>query len=178
VKPLVAIVFASLAAACSASESIEVRSTQRYVSSDGAFSVERPEGWNVKLLNGGLVQFSDGDAAHAKQTIVIRAADKPRELIEGKLTTIGDVIVATERVLRGMPRAKLGVRRDVGRAALLGVRFSLTFVPRGLTRTYRREHAVLMGSDHLFHVIYTSPASEPIDEAAFDHMVSTLTEGA
>lgn len=160
-------------AACAGGDS---SSFDRYANGEQRYAVAQPDGWKPATVRG-VTQFSSSNADLTKHTIVVRAADIPPEITEGKATTHKDVIAATERALRGLPRAKVGSPETLLGGELPGARFSLTFVPRGKTSTYRREHAVLIGAKRLFHVMYTRPGNEQIDEAAFKQMVTTLTEG-
>jgi hypothetical protein len=156
-----------------------------YVDAAHAYRVGIPRGWTSTAVRG-MTQLSPetGDA-HGAQQIVIRATEKPTRrdgpssLHDGTQdeTVVSELAATTESVLRGLPRAQLESRKTVESARLPGVEFSLTFVPRGMTRMYRRAHAMLVGSTHLYHVIYTSPADQPIDEDAFKTVVTTLNEG-
>lgn len=163
----------ALLTACGGSEP----NHERYDNAEQRYSVAQPEGWTPSIVRGSAQFTSRAGAALKKHTIVVRAAEMPREITEGKSTTRDDVVAATARVLNAMPRARVGEGQVVASTELPATRFSLTFLPRGFKETYRREHVVLVGSKRLYHVIYTAPAGESIDEAAFKTMVTTLTEG-
>jgi hypothetical protein len=173
-NPRLPLMLALSLAACAPSDSSDA--FERYANAEQRYTVAQPDGWKPAIVRG-LTQFSTANADRAKHTIVVRAADLPPEITEGKRTTHKDVIAATERALRGLPRAKLGAPESLLTGQLPGARFSVTFVPRGKQATYRREHAVLIGTRRLYHVMYTRPDDEPIDAAAFQQMVTTLTEG-
>ena len=163
-----------LAAMACGSESKD--SFQHYANKEQAYSIAQPDGWQVAAANGFAQLSPKSDQTKRKHTIMIRSAEKPREIAEGRITSNEDVVAATARVLRGLPRANVSAPNRIEGAELSGARFSLSFVPRGMTSRYRREHAVLVGAHHIYHVIYTSPANEPIDEASFVRVVATLTE--
>ena len=169
-----------LLSACTASEPMSFETGERYENAEQGYGLTQPVGWTRDLVRGSA-QFAPTAGAsgkrNAKHTIVVRASEKPRELKEGKPTTNEDVIAATELVLRGMPQAKLTAKSAIADARLPGARFSVTFVPPGHKQRYRRDHAVLVGTSRVFHVLYTGPAGEPVDEAAFNKMVFTLSEG-
>ncbi len=60
---------------------------------------------------------------------------------------------------------------------LVGARLDATFVPEGLSRSYRRTHVVLMDRSHpdeLIHVLYTAADPDPAS-TALDLVLSTLT---
>jgi hypothetical protein len=162
-------------AGCAVSDSLVSTSEQRYHNETQGYAVDQPSGWSPAIVRGSA-QFSPGAADKQRHTIVVRSATKPREMIEGQPTTTEQLVAATERVLRGLPKAKLGDRAPIVGAELPGTRFTVTFVPRGQTKSYRRDHAVLVGTKRIFHVFYTSPVNEPVDEAAFKAMVTSLTE--
>jgi hypothetical protein len=147
-----------------------------YANESQGYALVRPQGWEVSEVRGHTQLAPTWDKAKAKHTIVIRAAAKSAQIFEGKPTTPADLAESTERALRGLPRAKLAAKATLEGTELPGVRYSVSFVPRGLGKTYRREHALIVGSKHVFHVIYTSPANEPVDEASFKTVVATLTE--
>lgn len=148
---------------------------KQYVDPAGVYSVELPEGWDSTMVRGAVQVTGNGRNGGRRHTIVIRASQKPA--MSERTLTVADFADLTEVVVRGLPRAKLEGRGDLARARLPGALFTLTFVPRGSHTSYRRTHALLVGSTHLFHVIYTSPAAEPVDESAFNIVVRTLTEG-
>jgi hypothetical protein len=159
--------------ACRASDSSS--SAKRYANKEQGYSVAEPESWTPALVRG-YAQFSSSNADARRHTIVVRASDKPKELVEGKPTTREDVLVATEKVLRALPGVELQPARPLGGAKLAGARYSLTFTPSNAQGRYRRDQATLVGRKHVYRVIYTAPADEPIDEAAFQQMISTLGE--
>jgi hypothetical protein len=148
----------------------------RYLDPNKAYTVVQPDAWSPSIVRG-LAELRRTDTAHARHTIVIRASERPASIIDGKATTREDVLASTTKALVALPGASVASPKPVADAGLPATRFSLTFQPRGLSARYRREHAVLVGAKHLYHVIYTAPAGEPIDERAFSTMVTTLTEG-
>lgn len=148
----------------------------RYSDPAKTFEVVQPDAWRPQQVRGS-VEFRREGVPHKRHTIVVRSSERPLELIEGRKTTRDDVVAATASALSAMPNADVGAPQPVARAELPATRFSLTFEPRSVSGRYHREHAVLTGRTHLFHVIYTAPVGEPIDERAFTNLVSTLTEG-
>lgn len=179
-KHLIHIVAIGVLTACG-SGSNPSAGEERYTNQAQGYSVDQPVGWNPSIVRG-FAQFAPKQettrsAQNQNHTIVVRAGLIRRELKEGKPTTNDDVAAATENVLRELPRAQIGARTQLQGAVLPGVRFSMTFVPPGRTARYRREHALLFGTQRkVFHVIYTAPAGEQIDEQAFKTMVTTLGE--
>jgi hypothetical protein len=168
---------ALVAAACADSEPTS-NAERRHASPELGLSVGSPAGWTAITKRGALELAPEAElAGRAKHTIVIRAAERPRELRDGTPATRDGLVAATETALRAFPRAKLEQTRALEGTSFDGVRVSMTFVPRGLARTYRREHAMLIGK-RLYHVMYTAPAGEPIDEDAFKTVLTTLGEGA
>ena len=158
--------------ACAASDN----SGREYISEKHGYAVAQPEGWEVAEVRGFAQLSPQADAKRKKHTIVIRAANKPPQIRDGQSTTPAEIVESTERVLQGLPRAKLSKKTQVEGSSLPAVRFSVSFVPSGVTRTYRREHALLIGSKRVYHIFYTSPANEAIDEASFRKVITSLTE--
>lgn len=152
-------------------------STRRLANETDKFSLDVPDGWSSETVRG-LMQFATDAPNLEKHTVVIRSAVRPAELSDGVASTQRELESATKKVLLAMPEAELGSSATLIDAKLSGVRFSMTFAPKGLARRYRREHVLLVGSHHVYHVIYTSPAEQAIDEASFKTMYSTLAEGA
>jgi hypothetical protein len=148
----------------------------RYSDPHEAYTVVQPDGWTPGIVRG-HTELRRNDAQHKRHTIVIHSNTRPAEITDGKATTREDVVATTTKVLRALPKASVSDARPIADTTIPATRFSLTFEPRGLATRYRREHAVLVGSKHLYHVIYTAPANEAIDEGAFTTMVSSLTEG-
>jgi len=171
-KGSISLLLATSLAACAASDD----DRQRYVDPAKSFEVVQPDAWRSTMVRGSA-EFRRSDPHHGRHTIIVRTAERPREITEGKPTTRDDVVEATTRVLKALPKAKLDKTQPVAGADLSATRFSLTFEPRNAKGRYRREHAVLVGNKHVFHVIYTAPIGESIDEQAFNTMISTLTEG-
>lgn len=174
---LATLALAALLSACGPSDPISEHLGDRYVNKEQHYSVTTPNGWEVTLVRGSS-QFAPRakTANNAKHTIVVRETRKPPELREGSATSIDDVVNSTERVLRALPQANLGDRKQLSDSELAGALFSLTFTPRGLQSPYLREQAVLVGSKHIYHVIYTAPAGELFEEPAFKTMVASFHE--
>lgn len=165
------------AAACGTVASVNLDLGDRYISPEQAYSLVQPSGWTASTLHG-FAQFKPtADVKRTGHTIMVRAAAKPHELSEGKPTTREDVIEATEKVLRALPNATLGATHPVENAELHGAHYSLRFLHSTRKTEFRRDHAVLVGSRHVYHVIYTAPASDAIDTGAFEQIVNTLREG-
>ncbi len=139
---------------------------------EGGYSVGQPAGWS-SALDRGVTRFSRGSG---KQTILIRSAPRPAEIVEGKPTSNEDIVEATRKVLQRMTTAKLEQPEHLESPGLEGARFSLTYRPLTVGRTYRRMHIVLLGEKHLFHVTQTAPVDEPLDEQALDGVITTLSE--
>jgi hypothetical protein len=175
-----AIALACWGSGCTASESPLSEPSAVYRHAEQGYMVATPKGWTATMVRGSA-QFAPpvgAKSAGRKHTIVIRAQERPAELTEGKPATREDMLLATEKVLRALPRATVGARTAIADSELPAARYSLTFAPPLADgRSYRREHVVIVGSKRLFHVIYTAPAGEAVDEAALVAMASTLTEG-
>jgi hypothetical protein len=152
------------------------RSGREYLDEKHGFTIAQPEGWDIAEVRGHAQLSPTRDAKRKKHTIVIRAALKPAQIRDGQATTPAELITSTERVLQGLPRATISNKTELEGTSIPAVRFSLSFLPGSASRTYRREHALLIGSRHVYHVIYTSPANEAIDEASFKKVLTTLTE--
>lgn len=167
-------VVACVLVGCTDSSSV---ATRRVADEIGSFSLDVPEAWTSSTVRG-LKQFSSDAPKREKHTVVIRSAVRPAELADGVPSRQRELETVTKKALLAMPEAELRSSVMLIDARLAGVRFSMTFAPRGLSRRYRREHVLLVGSHHIYHVIYTSPASDMIDEASFKTMYSTLAEGA
>jgi hypothetical protein len=158
----------TLVAACSGSDPSQI-----YTNKADGYSVGQPAGWSTSE-DRGSVRFSPRSG---KQTIVVRSALRPAEIIEGKPATNDDVIDATTKVLQRMSRRhKLADPTRIENAELPGVRFTLTYRPPSTRTPYQRTHVLLFGQRRLFHLIQTSPQGEKLDEHAMKEMVSTLTE--
>jgi hypothetical protein len=156
-------------AACSSDDALP-----RYENHDHSVSVQQLEQWEIGEVRG-AIQFSPRAAARARHRIVVRSAEKPREVREGVPATSDNLVSTTERVLKDTPRGTL-VRGASIETSLPAAHFVLTFVPRGLTTRYRRDHVVLIGKQHVFHVTYTAPATEAMDADAFNSIVKSLEE--
>lgn len=136
------------------------------------YSVGQPEGW-VTSDDQGATRFA---APSGKQTIVVRSAHRPKEIVEGKPTTTEDIVDATRAALQRLSRDKLGSPLRIEGGGLPGVQFSFKFRPQSAPKTYQRTHVVLIGERHLFHVMQTGPLDEKLDEQAMQAMVATLVE--
>ena len=168
-----AFVLALGVSSCSVQDDDDV---QRYSDPDKTYVVAQPSEWEAAITRG-HTELRSTDRQRTRHTIVIRSAVRPREIVDGKPTTREDVVTATTKALRALPRSSVRAVTTVEDTEIPATRFSLTFQPRGLSALYRREHVLLLGAKHLYHVSYTAPANEAIDERAFSTMVTTLTEG-
>jgi hypothetical protein len=160
-----------LAACTSSNDGIE---TNTFVNKDQGYRVETPQGWDATNVRG-MTQLAT--AKLQKHAIVIRVADRPPTLGEGKPSTDTALIDQTERVLKDLPKAKLTDKSSVTGADIPGVMFDLTFAPQNVRGRYHRAHALLLGKEHLYHVIYSAPAGEPIQWDAYNAVVRSLNEG-
>lgn len=159
-------------AACTSSDEI---ATTTYINKDQHYALEAPRGWEVHDV-GGLSQFSS--PAFRKHAIVVRVADRPSSLGENKPSTDDAIVGVTEAVLKDLPKAVLASKSVVTGSEVPGVMFELTFAPHRATGRYRRAHAVLVGKTHLYHVIYSAPASESLQRDVFNAIVRSLSEEA
>ncbi len=144
----------------------EAPPTERYVDPQDGFSVEVPAGW-TSTRDRGAVIFTPG--ADSRRTLVVRAV--PRE----PSTPARKVLRATRTVVRGLPGAEVQRERSLD-GDVPGVSFSLTFVPPGFDRRYARTHTVVVGDEHVFHVIDTAPAGEQRDDRVVEVAVASLRE--
>ena len=159
--------------ACAATDN---PNAQRYENRSQGYSVAQPDGAWRETTDQGATMFIG--TARARHTITLRSTARPMTL--GELAcNIDNVAATTKHVLLAMPNAKLvGELTPVG-TELPARQFMLTYKPgRTKGKTYQRLDAVVVGEKHIFHVIYTAPASEPIDEQTFTEMVQTIREEA
>jgi hypothetical protein len=145
------------------------------VNKEQHYSVDVPEDW-VTSSPRGVAQFASPKLP--RHTIIIRVADRPKSLGESKPATDDALVDVTEHVLASLPKATMEKRSVLTAAELPGVLFDLTFAPHGAPVRYHRAHAFLLGEEHLYHVIYSAPAGEPIQTDAYNLIVHSLTEGA
>jgi hypothetical protein len=150
------------------------RSGEHHANAPAGYSLDYPSSWS-RSTERGFARFAPR-SAESKTTILVRSSPKPAEIVEGRPTSQSDVLVATEHVLRSLPRAKLASREPLAKTRLPGARFFVTFTPPGLQVSYQRVHVTLVGVRRVFHVILTAPSSERLDEAALTQMVSSLRE--
>ena len=146
--------------------------SQIFAHREHGYSVGHPDGW-VTSEDLGATRFA---SPIGKQTIVVRSAPRPNEIVEGKPTNIEDVVEATRAALQRLTRVELSTPARLDGGEFPGARFSFTFNPQSTQRAYQRTHVVLLGQRHLFHVIQTSPVGEKLDEQAMQAMVATLVE--
>jgi hypothetical protein len=166
------VVVAVLAASCGGGTE-RPEPEQIFQNREHGYSVGQPEGWTTSN-DRGSTRFSP---ANGKQTIVVRSALRPNEIIEGKPTSNDDVIAATRKVLAQLS-PRVGGPNPIDDAELTGVEFELTFKPPSVGTLYQRKHVVLFGQQRIFHVIWTAPQGEGFEEAAMRLVVSTLKEEA
>ena len=162
------LVFAALVG-CSGSTSSEP--SQIFTHRDQGYSIGQPDGWSSSD-DQRATRFT---SPSGKQTVVVRSVPRPKEIVEGKPTTSEDVVEATRAALQRLTREKLEAPTRVD-GELSGTRFSFTFQPPSTGKPYRRNHAVLLGRSHIFHVIQTAPLGEKLDEQVLQEMISTLVE--
>lgn len=146
--------------------------THRYDNREARYSLDAPDTWTVTQERGSTI-FA---RPRSKQTIVVRSAPKPGELKEGHATTEADVVAATERGLKMLPRVAFRRRWQVKDAELSGEAFAFTFTPLSVGTSYQRTHVVLVGKTRLYHVVYTAPAGEAIANDVLEEMVAGLKE--
>jgi hypothetical protein len=137
--------------------------------SEEGYSLQEPDGWTPTRVRNSMQFTAPNTPQTRRHAIVVRTAPIPKE------SSTAELVVATERVLRALPAARMDEPRIWSNGTLPGTRFSVTFKPSGQHATYVREHAVLFGR-RMFHVIYTAPAGEKIDEAAFLKILNSLNE--
>lgn len=164
-----ALVLAMLAG-CVAGSSLPEPS-QMFTNREHGYSVGQPAGWSTSE-DRGATRFAP---SHGKQTIVVRSAPRPGQIVEGKATTHEDVTEATRAALQRLTRQKLAEPTLVD-GELPGTRFSFTFRPPSVGKPYHRTHVVLIGERRLFQVIQTAPLDEKLDDKAMHEMVATLVE--
>ncbi len=148
----------------------------RYESPEDHCTLVAPVGWTPKREYSSLV-FVGPQGDRALTTITIRAIP-----IEGEWTqprTPDLVVAATEKVLRGLPAAKLAGREEISAGDFSGVAFDLSFVPDGKRGRYDRRHVVFTvgGRGYIYHIIHTAPAGRLKDSAkVFADVLATLRE--
>jgi len=149
------------------------RPSHHYKAPDGSFSVDAAEDWTASIDRGASLFVP---AKGGKQTIVVRSSTRHKELKEGHQASNDDLANATADVLGRLPSAAIEKRWKVSGDGLSGEAFSVRFTPQTVHQPYHRTHVVLFGKSKLFHVIYTAPADDTIDESALNEMVSSLRE--
>lgn len=160
-----------LVLACAGSD--RSQPSQFYTDKPAGYSVGQPDGWSTSDDHG-ATRFS---SPRGKQTIVVRSTPRPAEIVEGKPTENADIVEATRRVIQRMARReKVADPIRVRDSELPGARFSFSYRPQNARTAYRREHVVLFGERHIYHVFQTAPLDEAFDAQAMQMMVSTLSE--
>lgn len=155
---------------------VDSRFTQRYENKSQGYSVAQPNDAWTESVDRGATVFTTVE--RQKHTIVVRSTARPDSLGENAPCTMDNLAAATKRVLLGMPGAKM-VRQDSPEGTELPAKqFVLTFRPStGKGKLYQRHDAVVLGEKHIFHVIYTAPATDTIDEQTLNEMIQTIREG-
>jgi hypothetical protein len=139
-----ALAFLVVVAGCTSSS--EEVPTTTFVNKEQHYRVELPQGWEANDAHG-LSQFSSPKLG--KHAIVVRVADRPASLGEGKPNNNDAIVDVTERVLKDLPKAKLSSRAVINGSDTPGVLFELTFAPHSARGRYHRAHALLLGKSRL-----------------------------
>lgn len=151
-----------VSAACSSSP--EPR--ERFVAEPEGFSLAPPPAWSSHRDRGAVMFVS---------------ADEPRRTLAVRSVIIGDpdaqakAVHATRTVLEHLPGVEVTATRPVD-GPLPGVVYELTFVPPGARERYARTHAVLVGDQHVFHVIETRPAAGANRDGTAQAVIASLRE--
>jgi hypothetical protein len=137
------IAIATLAACSSSSEPAE-----RFVAEEEGFSIAAPAAWTHDRDRGAILFTSPDDA---RRTLAIRSVVIADPVQQRK------ALDATRIVVEALPDVRVTSTRPVD-GAMRGVAYELTFVPPGSRERYARTHVVLVGDQHVYHVIETQPA--------------------
>lgn len=139
---------------------------ERFVAEPEGFSLMAPPAWSSHRDRGAVMFVS---------------ADEPRRTLAVRSVVMGDpdaqakALQATRTVVEHLPAVEVTATRPVD-GPLPGVVYELTFVPPGARERYARTHAVLVGDQHVFHVIETRPASGAKRDGTAQDVIASLRE--
>jgi hypothetical protein len=152
----------ALLASCSSSS----EPPDRFVAQDEGFSLAAPRDWTSSRDKGAVIFASP---ENPRRTLAIRS------LVAGDPTIQEQALAATQTVLEKLPEARItATRRLTG--PMRGIAYELTFVPPGARRRYARTHVVLVGDQHVFHVIETVPAGDARKDGLVDAVIASFRE--
>lgn len=154
----------ALAAVAACTDSSPER--ERYEDAQHHYSLLLPSGWKPATVRD-ATELAPPDAK--RHRIVIRHSEKGTR-------PDAQIVSATETVLKSLPAAlSYSDEGAVVAGQLHGQRYRVTYVPPGLHERFQRTHIVLLGRN-VFHIIYTAPAGERVNETALNEVINTLTE--
>ena len=163
---LVALLFVS---ACQSDD----RGGNLHLDPEGHVSFVVPAGFKLTHDHGAWVLVGEKDLTGA--TIAIRSVARDAWSSDRNLAMVRS---ATETALRAYPEASLRGPTVLEGAPYPGFAFDVTFRPPSKRAArYRRRHAALISSEHVFHVIETWPATQ--SETArrqFEHVLDSVRE--
>lgn len=167
------VVSAALAACGDARPPGSDYSGPRYTAEADHFSTRELPNWVAKRDHGSLVFVApDGSGV----TISVRAVPIEGDWTETRTAEL--VVPATEKVLRGLPGARVKALGATSANDMEGAAYEVSFEPpdRGGKR-YERRHTVLVGTKFVFHVMLTGKQGTLGDaKRLYDEVVTTLRE--
>ncbi len=151
-----------LVAACQGTET----ATERFTGEDEGFSCELPTAWTSERDKGSVIFTSE---AQAKRTVVVRSIARSDTAVDQAFLN------ATDVVMQGLPDVEITSKRAVT-GTLPGMQYELSFVPPRAAGRYARTHVILLGKEHVFHVIETAPLGTATDDALLTRLIGSFKE--
>jgi len=156
------LLIAVLAAGCQGGET-----TERFVGADDeGFSCDLPTGWTPARDRGSVVFTTP---AQPRRTVVVRSIPRSER------GTDVAYLSAADTVMNGLPDVEVASKRTLT-GALGGAIYELSFVPPGVGERFTRTHVVLLGEDHVFHVIETEPATAETRDDVVTRLIGSFRE--
>lgn len=160
------LVFAAIATALLAGCSSDSESPARFVAEGEGFSIVEPNEWSSHRDQGAVIFVSP---ENHRRTLAIRSIEASDQKTQRK------AVDATKVVLDGLPGVKLAATKRIERP-LPGISYELTFAPPGSRERYARTHVVLVGEEHVYHVIETVPANEAKRDGLVQSILASFRE--
>ncbi len=145
-----AILMTTLLAACNSGEiPVELHEL-------GALEYEMPADWQASThaeAGRQIVEWTPNRNT-AKESITLVYSEPLPAIAKAGPSVIARHLVDAQRALHGSFGAPTSLASKHG---FVGARIAGTFTPRGQTRAFTREHAVVIVDDHVLHLVYTAP---------------------